>query len=210
MTIVPAPLRHTPCTVISGELQSGKALCFLASPLMVSPDEAEREDWTVWTSRQMNCPRDQSTLSTMPIAGINVQTCDHCDGFWIDKHTLQRLYEKLDLNVPKAFTYPGFSTTGLAKAEGKCPSDGSQMVIRTYRGVDIEVCPSCLGIWLDAGESQHIAEIWRLAGSQGCQKTELAANVAIHTDIVESTVDAGTDVLEVVLEFIASALDCIP
>jgi uncharacterized protein len=34
----------------------------------------------------------------------------------------------------------------------KCPKDGYDLVTRLYHGVQIESCPQCGGIWLDAGE----------------------------------------------------------
>jgi Zn-finger nucleic acid-binding protein len=33
-----------------------------------------------------------------------------------------------------------------------CPNDNSQMQKITREGVDIDICPSCKGIWLDRGE----------------------------------------------------------
>lgn len=34
----------------------------------------------------------------------------------------------------------------------KCPKDGYDLVSSQYHGVQIETCPHCGGIWLDAGE----------------------------------------------------------
>ena len=33
-----------------------------------------------------------------------------------------------------------------------CPNDNSQMQKVTREGVDIDICPSCKGVWLDRGE----------------------------------------------------------
>lgn len=33
-----------------------------------------------------------------------------------------------------------------------CPNDNSQMQKITREGVDIDICPSCKGVWLDRGE----------------------------------------------------------
>jgi len=38
----------------------------------------------------------------------------------------------------------------------KCPKDGYDLESRDYHGVQIERCPQCGGIWLDAGELEAI------------------------------------------------------
>lgn len=41
----------------------------------------------------------------------------------------------------------------------KCPDDGSQLQKRHYEAtVEIDECPSCHGVWLDAGELEKIQE----------------------------------------------------
>ena len=39
----------------------------------------------------------------------------------------------------------------------KCPKCGHDLVTSTHHGVQIENCPNCHGIWLDAGELDQIA-----------------------------------------------------
>jgi uncharacterized protein len=39
----------------------------------------------------------------------------------------------------------------------KCPKDGYDLVTGAYHGVQIESCPHCGGMWLDAGEVELIA-----------------------------------------------------
>ena len=39
----------------------------------------------------------------------------------------------------------------------KCPKDGYDLVTTTQHGVQIENCPHCHGIWLDAGELDQLA-----------------------------------------------------
>lgn len=43
-----------------------------------------------------------------------------------------------------------------AAAHGTCPRDGSILSPRVEHGVNIEACPQCKGIWLDAGELEAI------------------------------------------------------
>jgi uncharacterized protein len=39
----------------------------------------------------------------------------------------------------------------------KCPKDGYDLASSEYHGVQIETCPHCGGIWLDAGELEVIS-----------------------------------------------------
>jgi uncharacterized protein len=39
----------------------------------------------------------------------------------------------------------------------KCPKDGYDLTSREYHGVQIETCPHCGGMWLDAGELEAVA-----------------------------------------------------
>ena len=39
----------------------------------------------------------------------------------------------------------------------KCPKDGYDLATSEYHGVQIETCPHCGGMWLDAGELAVVA-----------------------------------------------------
>ena len=43
-----------------------------------------------------------------------------------------------------------------ASRHGVCPRDGSRLVSAGQRGVTVEACPTCQGIWLDKGELDAI------------------------------------------------------
>jgi len=39
----------------------------------------------------------------------------------------------------------------------KCPKDGYDLTSSAYHGVQIETCPHCGGMWLDAGELETVS-----------------------------------------------------
>ena len=39
-----------------------------------------------------------------------------------------------------------------------CPNDGETLQARERLGVEIDVCPTCRGVWLDRGELDKILE----------------------------------------------------
>lgn len=45
----------------------------------------------------------------------------------------------------------------LAVARGRCPKCGAALIEVSYKGVDIDKCSGCGGVWLDTGELERIA-----------------------------------------------------
>ncbi|MDP2876801.1 MAG: zf-TFIIB domain-containing protein [Holophaga sp.] len=39
-----------------------------------------------------------------------------------------------------------------------CPKDGSELLETTLRGVKVDICSTCGGMWLDAGELNSLTE----------------------------------------------------
>ena len=44
-----------------------------------------------------------------------------------------------------------------AQARMRCPKDGTPLASLEQHGVTVEQCPTCHGLWLDAGELQQLA-----------------------------------------------------
>lgn len=40
----------------------------------------------------------------------------------------------------------------------KCPIDGADLIMTDRRGIEIDYCPKCRGVWLDRGELDKIIE----------------------------------------------------
>lgn len=41
-------------------------------------------------------------------------------------------------------------------ARNRCPKCGAALVTVPYRGIEIDKCSQCQGIWLDCGELEHV------------------------------------------------------
>jgi len=41
----------------------------------------------------------------------------------------------------------------------RCPKCGMQLVTINYKGIEIDRCTGCNGVWLDAGELEQVAEL---------------------------------------------------
>lgn len=41
----------------------------------------------------------------------------------------------------------------------KCPKDGGDLVTQKHQGVQLDACPECGGLWLDAGELEQLQAV---------------------------------------------------
>ncbi len=69
-----------------------------------------------------------------------------------DAERIKALRAKLDGDRAKAER-----TTGL----GKCPRDGTKLIEREFHNVKVDNCPTCKGMWLDAGEFDVLSHVDR-------------------------------------------------
>ena len=49
-----------------------------------------------------------------------------------------------------------------AVAQYRCPKCGAALVMVSYKGIEIDKCSQCQGVWLDCGELEQVLE-----GEQG-------------------------------------------
>jgi hypothetical protein len=52
----------------------------------------------------------------------------------------------------------GVETALRTEARGRCPRDGAALIAKKLHGVAIDECPTCNGMWLDAGEWKVLAD----------------------------------------------------
>jgi Zn-finger nucleic acid-binding protein len=104
------------------------------------------------------CPRCHLELKILTHAGVKSACCPKCEGVWLsaaDLTTAIRSYAESQ----------GAALKTLALMEGptrpstlRCPECSSSLQSLALRGVDVERCPSCRGVFLDRGESETIAK----------------------------------------------------
>ena len=111
----------------------------------------------------MICPACNSNLIEKEIEGVKINVCSlGCKGMWFDNFELKKFDEKNEYfpeallnemgNVPEK--------KGVT-AKRKCPLDSYIMMTHFFsikKDVEIDECPKCGGIWLDAGELKTIRE----------------------------------------------------
>ena len=93
------------------------------------------------------CPRDRTKLVPEQHKDVTVDACPKCKGIFLDKNELKKLTGDADLNK-----YLRDMVGYDVDSQLICPACGGLMDAEHVRGVEVEVCLTCFGLWLDHGE----------------------------------------------------------
>lgn len=107
----------------------------------------------------MKCPACQNELTARPAGEIVVDVCDGgCGGLWFDNFELRRIDAAGVALLRNVWRSEAVTVDFTRKRQ--CPRCAEQAMLRRYfsrqRAVEIDECPSCGGLWLDAGELERI------------------------------------------------------
>ena len=109
----------------------------------------------------MKCPACKNPLLEKRAGGMTLDTCyGGCGGIWFDSRELERVTARVAntlhtiwqvANKPAKLSEPRI-----------CPRCSEQTLERKWfsdvKSVEIDQCPACGGVWLDAGEFSRIYE----------------------------------------------------
>lgn len=110
----------------------------------------------------MNCPRCNQNLHVSAVDGIEIDVCLACKGVWFDNDELR---QAKDLSEPDA-NWMDFDiwkhedNFHVSAGKIKCPRCRKPLCALSYdeTAIEVDVCPSCRGVWLDDAELAHIVE----------------------------------------------------
>lgn len=109
------------------------------------------------------CPSDGSLMERIPIAGIEADRCPVCGSLWLDGRELERI-----LDIPGA---AGTLDAGPSEPDGPrghligakvCPRDRRTLITipdPEQPHVTTELCMTCGGVLLDAGELKDLSQL---------------------------------------------------
>ena len=107
----------------------------------------------------MKCPACTGTLREKGAGGMTLDVCyGGCGGIWFDATELERVNARAATTLHTIWQVP---TAEVQLSEPRvCPRCPEQLLERKWfsdsRKVEIDQCPRCGGIWLDAGEFTRI------------------------------------------------------
>ena len=111
----------------------------------------------------MNCPRCAFALVPHVTAGVEIDGCRSCGGLWLDDHELQQLGNNPPALAQAAAAFHVDTPPELvARSSMLCPRDRTPLTpyeFTSLKGVPLDLCGTCRGVWLDAGEAAAIERL---------------------------------------------------
>ncbi len=129
----------------------------------------------------IDCPRCGLPLKEETVKKLGpdvvVDVCHQCGGTWYDRGELAKTIT--DRRLADRLTEEPIRGS---MSQMKCPRCQGRMRVRHEWGVEVDVCISCEGVWLDLGEKEVLeAEALAEAGDEdAARKKELAFYRAIN------------------------------
>ena len=85
---------------------------------------------------------------------VIIDVCPKCKGIWLDKGELGKF-----LKDRKLTNYLTKHIGTKSRSPMVCPRCGMTMDVEKAEGIEVDVCLSCGGVWLDQGELDKLKEI---------------------------------------------------
>lgn len=127
-------------------IEQGLGLSGPALPAPGAPPGAEAPQGPPSLGR---CPHDGAVLAEGS-GPLEQHACPTCRGSFVPAHAMQQVLDRLGLEVDEVRE---LASQFVGRSVG-CPGCGQKMEITRLRGVVIDICFGCGGVWLDAGEDK--------------------------------------------------------
>ena len=110
----------------------------------------------------MQCPACHRALSSLTVGDVTVDVCqDGCAGMWFDHGELISFDDPSDALGQTLVALAGDPRAAVdVTVRRRCPRCPSSVLMRHFfsakRAVTVDECPTCGGMWLDAGELAQV------------------------------------------------------
>ncbi len=155
----------------------------------------------------MNCPVDRTTLKETAVENVILQQCPKCGGLWLPPTALKQFYQLHGIDFSSLKDNLDKNTCNINK-QILCPSDNFRMTLYPFHGLEIDICTSCWGIWLDGGELELILKktkkFWgEMALDFGCECVE-ETSPDIFFCVGDIIVEGSKEIIEFIMDAISS------
>lgn len=111
------------------------------------------------------CPVCKTSCTVMPYERVPIHHCGSCGGYWVNPNKLDIICERRELNMPEPVKQAMMNRADQANSTDElfCISCGCEMVKERFKywdDIQIDRCPKCNMIWLDAGELEKCQIYW--------------------------------------------------
>lgn len=144
------------CEGACSGVQCGLADCCSAATSGHSPEPPASEPARP-ASPRLPCPACSNNLTEVRHGNVLLDECPVCQGIWLDKGELEALADKTH-ELPARLLKPRSKTALRVRPEGTrpCPRCSRLLQGQLVRGVRLDLCPDCRGLWLDQGELNQL------------------------------------------------------
>ncbi|WP_084639340.1 zf-TFIIB domain-containing protein [Geitlerinema sp. PCC 9228] len=139
------------------------------------------------SNSQLHCPKHRDFLLEKSAIADNLPTyaCPHCHGHWVSSDDYERWQQEKGWKSPSPDTVVEnmdleFESPSHDKKAGLCPDCQrylSRAKIPIKKPFFVERCPSCNGIWLDAGEWNALTQLGLVSGLEKIFSSEWQTNL---------------------------------
>ena len=107
---------------------------------------------------------------------MEIDTCPGCMGLWFDANELREFFSSESLNkkfmLPPSRYSASAQTIDISTKARRCPRCNREALRRKeVETVEVDECPMCKGIWLDAGEIEKLVKTYHKIGLKGEEET---------------------------------------
>jgi Zn-finger nucleic acid-binding protein len=105
----------------------------------------------------MDCPRCIEKMEETICKGIITHTCCYCNGTWINSDSLKIIIESENNTLLQNDIKSPFESLKVRNNDRHCPECNNQQLLQIIvRGVELDLCPECIGVFFDEGELRHL------------------------------------------------------
>ena len=110
----------------------------------------------------LGCPRCGAPLTELRVGGTRTDICEQCGGLWLDRLELARFEDPDSMFGDALVSHLSQIRATLVDhaTRLRCPRHpGAVMLRRAFSRtapIQVDECPECGGLWLDAGELAQI------------------------------------------------------
>ncbi len=114
----------------------------------------------------MNCPACGNQLQQITVSDVSVDVCKGgCGGIWFDNLELKKFDEPHESAGEELLDIERDESIVVDRSEKiKCPKCDNIIMMRHFfsvkKEVEVDECPNCCGIWLDAGELSRLRSLF--------------------------------------------------
>jgi Zn-finger nucleic acid-binding protein len=117
----------------------------------------------------MDCPKCNNGLQRISYEGVEIESCTHCAGEWLDHDELLKISDLRKVKFsPEELEAVGASATITSRRitienhEHICPKDGNPTEPIQYggdSGIILDRCTACGGFWMDDSELEKVQAV---------------------------------------------------